>query len=272
MAVRKTRGSESKSPAGDDFYQRLRKRIDGWAERNEIRPAYRDSLMALPDLFHLLTRLMLDKRVDAFSKTILGVAIAYVVSPIDLIPDILGPLGFVDDLLIVVLALDMVLVRVPRPIVEEHWAGRGDLMDIVRDCLDRADRWVGSGMWRRIREYIVSHGWGGASEAEATASAAGRKPAAAARKGPAAVAKERTTARAKASAVKATTAASGAARKTSAAASRKKATTARRPAATTAAPTKRAAASSSRASGTAPKRAASASAAARKKATPGRTR
>ena len=261
MAVKKARGTSGKATTGDDFYQRLRKRIDGWAERNEIRPAYRDSLMALPDLFHLLTRLVLDRRVDALSKTILGVAIAYVVSPIDLIPDVLGPLGFIDDLLIVVLALDMVLVRVPRTIVLEHWAGRGDLMDIVRDCLDRADRWVGSGMWRRIRDYVAAHGWGGASEAAATATAAGRKPKAPARKGPAAAAKERTTARAKATAAKATTPAP---RKSSTSAARKKTTSAaRQPAAS--APT-----SSAAPKRTAPKR--SAAPAGRKKAAQDRTR
>ena len=144
----------------EDFYKRLRDKITMWADRNELKPSYRKYLLALPDLFHLIARLVLDKRVDAMSKTILAVALAYVVSPFDLLPDFLGPLGFVDDLLVIALAVETVLLRVPKKVLTEHWAGEGDIVELVREIREAADKWVGCGMYLRIREYLAARGIG----------------------------------------------------------------------------------------------------------------
>ena len=144
----------------EDFYKRLRDKITMWADRNQIKPVYRKYLLALPDLFHLIARLVLDKRMDATAKTILAVALAYAVSPFDLLPDFLGPLGFVDDLLVIALAIETVLLRVPKKVLTEHWAGEGDIVELVRDIREAADRWVGRGMYLRIREYLAARGIG----------------------------------------------------------------------------------------------------------------
>ena len=62
-----------------------------------------------------------DRRVPFFLKAILGGALAYVVSPIDLAPEILVPLiGMTDDVLILLLAVHILLTRAPRSVVEEH--------------------------------------------------------------------------------------------------------------------------------------------------------
>jgi len=44
--------------------------------------------------------------------------VLYVISPIDLIPDVLPVIGFVDDLIIVPLAIRWLLARLPAEIVE----------------------------------------------------------------------------------------------------------------------------------------------------------
>lgn len=155
MAAKKTR-AKSASSAQDDFYTRLRDRVAGWSERKAINPKYRDYVLALPDLFHLVVKLMMDPRVDKTSKAVLGAAIAWAVSPIDLLPDFLGPIGMVDDLLVLALALDYMLDRTPRAVVSEHWAGTGDVFGIIRNVLDRADEWVGRGLVTRIRALMAS--------------------------------------------------------------------------------------------------------------------
>ena len=46
----------------DDFYKALRDRIRGWLAKRGKQYRYADFLMFAPDLFHLISRLVLDKR------------------------------------------------------------------------------------------------------------------------------------------------------------------------------------------------------------------
>jgi len=70
----------------------------------------------------LVWRLLLDRRVPVFPKLIILGAIIYVVSPIDLIPDVILGLGQVDDVAIAFLAIALFIELCPRAIVEEHRA------------------------------------------------------------------------------------------------------------------------------------------------------
>jgi uncharacterized membrane protein YkvA (DUF1232 family) len=68
---------------------------------------------------HLAAR---DPRVPWYAKALaLGVA-AYAFSPIDLIPDFVPVLGYLDDLLIVPLGILAVIKLVPREVMAEHRA------------------------------------------------------------------------------------------------------------------------------------------------------
>jgi uncharacterized membrane protein YkvA (DUF1232 family) len=185
----------------EDFYVRLRERVAGWANKSSIDPKYRDYVLALPDLFHLVVKLTMDKRVDAVSKAALGAAVAWAVMPFDILPDMLGPLGMVDDLLVLVLALDFMIDRTPRNVVQEHWAGSGDVFELIRNVLDKADEWMGRGLYQRVRT-MVDHAIHRQSKAKP---APARKPAA-----------ERKTAAARTTAARKTTARKTTARKTTA--------------------------------------------------------
>jgi uncharacterized membrane protein YkvA (DUF1232 family) len=57
---------------------------------------------------------------------------AYVVSPIDLIPDFIGGFGHIDDIVLVSVALDRLLSGTDADIVLEHWDGSIDALDLVR--------------------------------------------------------------------------------------------------------------------------------------------
>lgn len=60
-----------------------------------------------------------DPRVSWPSKWLLGLAIGYLLSPIDLIPDFIPILGHVDDLIIVSVLLTLALKFIPKEVVDE---------------------------------------------------------------------------------------------------------------------------------------------------------
>jgi uncharacterized membrane protein YkvA (DUF1232 family) len=64
--------------------------------------------------------LMRDPRVPWRAKIIAGAVVAYVASPIDLIPDFIPVLGYVDDLLVAIIGGALLLRSVPSLVVEEH--------------------------------------------------------------------------------------------------------------------------------------------------------
>jgi uncharacterized membrane protein YkvA (DUF1232 family) len=58
-------------------------------------------------------------------------AIVYVISPIDLLPDILPFIGQVDDLYMVALTLLRLVNRTDETVVREHWSGGGDIVSLA---------------------------------------------------------------------------------------------------------------------------------------------
>ena len=62
-----------------------------------------------------------DRRVPRISKILLIVAVAYFVSPIDLIPDFIPVVGQLDDLLIVPSLIFLAFYFIPREVFREHY-------------------------------------------------------------------------------------------------------------------------------------------------------
>ena len=75
----------------EDFYQLLRARIASWLESKGKGFKHAQILLLAPDLFHLLARLVLDRRIPSSEKATLGAAIAYFISPIDVLPATVKP-------------------------------------------------------------------------------------------------------------------------------------------------------------------------------------
>src|SRR5688572_206959 len=67
----------------------------------------------------LLLALVADSRVPPARKALLGLAAAYVVSPFDIIPERIPLLGAIDDIAVVVLAVDAFLEGLPKDLVNE---------------------------------------------------------------------------------------------------------------------------------------------------------
>lgn len=60
-----------------------------------------------------------DPRVPWYAKAIAGAVAAYALSPIDLIPDFVPVLGYLDDLLIVPLGIALAVKLIPEPILSD---------------------------------------------------------------------------------------------------------------------------------------------------------
>lgn len=61
----------------------------------------------------------LDRRTPAVAKLVAGLTVAYALSPIDLIPDFIPVLGFLDDLLIVPAGAALAVRLIPPSIMDE---------------------------------------------------------------------------------------------------------------------------------------------------------
>ena len=75
----------------------------------------------IPNFIKLCLRLLKDKRVPFYLKLLVYGAIAYVLSPYDLIPDFLVPfLGFFEDIIIGISCLIGLVKGSPPEVVAEH--------------------------------------------------------------------------------------------------------------------------------------------------------
>ena len=94
-----------------------------------------DAVLMMPNIVKLIGRLLRDPRVPRRAKITLGLAAAYVASPIDLIPEVIPVIGWADDVLVLMFAIDSLIERAGDEIVEELWDGPGDLLSLVRDVV-----------------------------------------------------------------------------------------------------------------------------------------
>jgi uncharacterized membrane protein YkvA (DUF1232 family) len=86
----------------------------------------REGLRILPDLVRLLTRLARDPAQPRGVRVRLGLLLAYLALPVDLVPDFIPVLGYADDAIVVVLVLRSVVRRVGVDPLRAHWPGTDD--------------------------------------------------------------------------------------------------------------------------------------------------
>lgn len=78
------------------------------------------------DVVRLLRDVAADDRVSRRVKTVAGAAAAYIVSPLDPIPDVIPVVGWLDDALVIGLALRYLLRHAGYDLIREHWGGTDD--------------------------------------------------------------------------------------------------------------------------------------------------
>ncbi len=141
------------NPREERFYDRLRASVV--VPRMGVGSSLADLLLLLPDLAVLLFRLARDPRVPIGAKLIAGLGVGYVLSPIELLPEvILGPIGLIDDLLVVGTALSRLLKSVHPDVVRFHWAGQGDALDAIHRVTEWTDEQVTSRLPEVLRRVV----------------------------------------------------------------------------------------------------------------------
>lgn len=77
----------------------------------------------IPSYLRLLAGLIGDRRVSRVDRLLVIGALAYIVSPLDFIPDLVPFLGEVDDVFLLMLALQRMVERAGIRVLRDHWRG-----------------------------------------------------------------------------------------------------------------------------------------------------
>ena len=93
------------------------------APRTGARRTVMGTISELPNFLRLLYGLITDSRVSAVDKLVVAGAIAYILLPEDAIPDFIPFLGEVDDVFLLVLALQRLIANAGRPVLHDYWVG-----------------------------------------------------------------------------------------------------------------------------------------------------
>ena len=117
--------------------QRPRLRRRGRAEVRD-RETMKQLIRDLPKFLKLLWGLYRDSRVSTFDKAIVAATIAYIVVPLDLVPDFIPVLGQIDDIYLLALALDRLLNNAGVDVLLDHWDGEVASLEMAISALDRA--------------------------------------------------------------------------------------------------------------------------------------
>ena len=109
-------------------------------------------IRALPDIGRLIARLVTDPTLPRAVKIALAAAAVYLLSPIDLIPDFIPFIGFLDDALLAAVLVDGVLNYVDRGLVLKYWPGTPQSLDSIARVARVLSIWVP----RRLKARVFS--------------------------------------------------------------------------------------------------------------------
>ncbi len=143
------------------FYDRLRGRIVRAVVRRGGKLGERATaaLLLVPDVFILLVRLSLDREVPKPTRAILASTLAYFVLPFDLLPEgVIGPTGYLDDLVLALMALSQAFGKELEPHAEKYWNGSQSLRTVMGDLLTSANSLLGASVYDRLRALLAAKG------------------------------------------------------------------------------------------------------------------
>jgi uncharacterized membrane protein YkvA (DUF1232 family) len=81
------------------------------------------TMKELPNFLRLIGGLLADVRVPVTDKLLVAGAVGYVLLPMDFVPDFIPFVGEIDDVFLLVLALQRLIANAPRAVVLQHWMG-----------------------------------------------------------------------------------------------------------------------------------------------------
>jgi uncharacterized membrane protein YkvA (DUF1232 family) len=143
-------------PVKMKFYEYLRRKAKSWTNEKtgKLGGKLGEYLFMLPDFFILVCRLAVDKRVLMKHKLFVSGIIAYLVLPLDIIPDFIPVIGYVDDLVLVVLGLNLILNEIDEKALKDNWSGEGDVLHQMQKITAAADNFLDKNLISRIKSWL----------------------------------------------------------------------------------------------------------------------
>lgn len=90
-----------------------------------------DALRIGAETVRLVVRLARDRTVPRRARVILWLLAAYLLSPIDLVPDFIPVVGYADDLIVASLALRAAVRAAGVDVIDRHWTGSASDLAVV---------------------------------------------------------------------------------------------------------------------------------------------
>lgn len=97
-----------------------------------------------------------DKRTPLAAKIVAGFVVAYALSPIDLIPDFIPILGYLDDVIILPLGIALAIALIPTPLMSEF---REAAESGVKPPSSRTAAAIIVGLWLAALAAVVVVAW-----------------------------------------------------------------------------------------------------------------
>ncbi len=104
--------------------------------QKKAKEVVKEIIFTISNLLKLLWCLETNPRVPVKAKMALPAVIAYVISPIDLIPDFIPFAGQVDDIYLIIIVLRWIMREAGEDVVYECWSGDKKTLDFILTALD----------------------------------------------------------------------------------------------------------------------------------------
>jgi uncharacterized membrane protein YkvA (DUF1232 family) len=98
-----------------------------------------DAARLIPDTLRLVRRLATDRRIPLATRIPVWLLLAYLVSPIDLVPDFIPVVGYADDAILTSLILRRLIRKVGTDKLTQHWPGTADGLERLKRLLRIGD-------------------------------------------------------------------------------------------------------------------------------------
>jgi uncharacterized membrane protein YkvA (DUF1232 family) len=110
----------------------------------------KEAMRLLPDLIRLVKRLAADPDTPRGVRIRLALLLLYLALPIDLIPDFIPVVGYLDDLIVAAILVDGILSFVDRGVILKYWPGSPELLERVARSARVLAAWVPKRLKARI--------------------------------------------------------------------------------------------------------------------------
>ena len=124
--------------------------------RTGAKRAVMETIRQIPAYLKLLGGLFTDRRVAAVDKALVAGAVLYILLPLDFVPDFIPFLGEVDDVFLLVTALQRLISNAGRQVVLDHWSGDvSELADLnLKRVLSAASFFLPGGIKGKLRRLL----------------------------------------------------------------------------------------------------------------------